>query len=70
VKITTEEFLLRLFGCTICACLLIYFIGMFALKQQTNTLNLPLRAKLVDLLSFMAAQILAIVYVKVTGKEK
>jgi hypothetical protein len=43
---------------------------MFALKQQTNELNLPLRQKLVDLLSFIAAQTLAIVYVKITGKSK
>jgi hypothetical protein len=64
---TLEKIMLAIFTCTVCACLVIYFVGMFVLRQQTNELNLPLRNKLVDLLGFIAAQTLAIVYIMLTG---
>jgi hypothetical protein len=70
MKRPLEEIMLAVFTFTTCGCLLIYFIGMFAVGHATNELNLPLRQKLVDLLSFIAAQTLAIVYVKITGKSK
>ncbi len=68
-KWSIAEILLLVFGLTVCSCLLIYFVGMFALKQATNEANLPLRQKIVDLMSFIAAQILAIIYIIVNGKD-
>lgn len=49
---------------------LIYFLGMFILKQETNEKNVELRQQLVGLLQFQIAQVMAIIGIVVYGKYK
>lgn len=58
------------YTCTNCIIQIIYFSGMFILKQQTNETNLPLRMEIIRNSFLIQAQILAIAYVMITGKRK
>jgi len=55
---STEDIIKVCFSITVCASILIYFCGMFILKQATNEMNKDLRLQLVTLLAFIAGQLL------------
>ena len=65
---STWEVVILIFSWMIACVIVLYFAGMFLLRQETNEINLQLRTRIIDLISFIAAQILAIIYTKITGR--
>jgi len=66
---TVWEWICFMFSATICSVVLVYFLGMFLMNQQTNELNLPLRLEIIRSLFGVGLQILAIAYIMITGKK-
>lgn len=63
------ELLAFIFGCTVCAILLVNVIGMFILKIPTTADNAGVRNSLVDLLKYIAGAIIGIISAKVVGNN-
>lgn len=54
----TEQWVKFMLAAMVFICLTTYFVGAMVLKQETNEINVQLRIRIVDLLSFIAAQLL------------
>ena len=64
------ELLCFIFGCTVCAILLVNVIGVFIMKIPTTPENTQIRASLVDLLKYIAGAVIGIASAKVVNKNK
>lgn len=64
------ELLCFIFGCTVCAILLVNVIGMFVLKIPTTPENEGVRNSLIDLLKYIAGAVIGIISAKVVGKNE
>ena len=67
---TIWELLGFIFGCTVCAILLVNGFGIFILKIPTTPENAGIRASLMDLLKYIAGAVIGIVSAKVVGKNE
>lgn len=47
-----------------------YFLGMFILRQETNASNIELRQQLLGIIQFQVAQVMAIIGIVVYAKYK
>ncbi len=65
---TIWELLGFIFGCTVCAILLVNVIGMFVLKIPSTPDNAGVRNSLIDLLKYIAGAIIGIISAKVLNK--
>ena len=69
-KYTIWELLGFIFGCTVCAILLVNVIGMLVLRIPTTPENAGVRNSLIDLLKYIAGAIIGIISAKVVGNNK
>lgn len=63
------ELLCFIFGCTVCAVLLVNVVGVMLLKIPTTPENAALRSQLVDLLKYIAGAVIGICSAKVTNNN-
>lgn len=67
---TIFELLCFIFGCTVCAILLVNVLGVMILKIPTTPENAALRSQLVDLMKYIAGAIIGICSAKVVGNNQ
>lgn len=68
-KYNIWELLCFIFGCTVCAVLLINVLGALVLNIPTTAINQQIRLQLIDLLKYIAGAIIGIASAKVVGKK-